>query len=79
MLGRALIPGRLLDWLLASDPRLLASTYPAFASSAGRSGLTIFYAICGLQVIGLLALLAMRAAGEAKLRLESGHERHRRR
>jgi hypothetical protein len=59
MLGHALILGRFLDWLLVSDPRLLASTYPAFASSAGRGGLTMFYAICGLQVIAALALLAL--------------------
>ena len=59
MLGHALILGRFVDWMLASDRRLLASTYPVFASSAGRGGLTMFYAICGLQVIAALTLLGL--------------------
>jgi glucan phosphoethanolaminetransferase (alkaline phosphatase superfamily) len=59
MLGHALILGRFLDWMLMSDPRLLASTYPAFANSTGSTGLTLFYAICGLQVITALVLLAL--------------------
>jgi glucan phosphoethanolaminetransferase (alkaline phosphatase superfamily) len=59
MLGHALILGRFLDWMLASDPRLLATTYPTFASSTGSTGLTVFYAICGLQVITALVLLAL--------------------
>ena len=63
MLGHALILGRFLDWMLASDPRLLASSYPTFASRAGRGGLTMFYAICGLQVIAALALLALALVG----------------
>ena len=45
MLGHALILGRFLDWMLTGDPRLLATTYPAFARSAGSTGLTLFYAI----------------------------------
>lgn len=68
MLGHALILGRFLDWMLATDPRLLASTYPTFASSAGRGGLTLFYAICGLQVVAALALLAV-ALGARRHRL----------
>lgn len=59
MLGHALILGRFLDWMLASDPRLLASTYPAFASTAGRGGLITFYAICGLQILAAVVLLAL--------------------
>jgi hypothetical protein len=61
MLGHALILGRFLDWMLLSDPRLLASTYPVFAGSAGRGGLGAFYALCGLQVIAALILLALAA------------------
>jgi ABC-type multidrug transport system fused ATPase/permease subunit len=63
MLGYALILGRFLDWILATDPRLLASTYPTFAGSAGRGGLTVFYAVCGLQVVAALALLALALIG----------------
>jgi hypothetical protein len=59
MLGHRLILGRFLDWMLTADPRLLATTYPAFAGSAGRGGLSVFYAICGLQVIAALALVAL--------------------
>ena len=59
MLGHALILGRFLDWMLASDPRLLASTYPVFARSAGRGGLDAFYAICGLQVLAAVVLLGL--------------------
>ena len=59
MLGHALILGRFLDWILTTDPRLLATTYPTFARSAGSTGLTMFYAICGLQIVTALALLAL--------------------
>jgi len=63
MVGHALILGRFLDWMLARDPRVLASTYPVFAASAGRAALTVFYAACGLQVVAALAFcaLALRA------------------
>jgi hypothetical protein len=64
MLGHVLILGRLLDWMLAKDPALLAATYPAFARAAGREGLTIFYAICGLQVLAGLAFLAVALGGQ---------------
>jgi hypothetical protein len=59
MLGHALILGRFLDWMLAGDPRLFAATYPAFARSGGGTGLMAFYAICGLQVVAVLVLLAL--------------------
>lgn len=59
MLGHALILGRLLDWMLVSDPRMLAATYPVFAKSAGQGGLTAFYAICGLQVVAAVVLLGL--------------------
>jgi hypothetical protein len=59
MLGHALILGRFLEWMLVNDPRLLAATYPVFARSVEGKGLTVFYAICGLQVVAALALLAL--------------------
>jgi hypothetical protein len=59
MLSHALLLGRFLDWMLASDPRLLASTYPAFATSAGRGGLGAFYAVCGVQIVAAVILLAL--------------------
>jgi hypothetical protein len=62
MLGHALVLGPFLDWMLLDDRRGLAASYPAFARSAGRGGLTIFYAICGLQVIAALTLLALALA-----------------
>jgi hypothetical protein len=68
MLSHALILGRFLDWVLVNDPRQLAATYPAFAHSVGRGGLSAFYGICGLQVVAALALLA----------LSLGARRHRR-
>ena len=71
MLGHALILGRFLDWMLASDPRLLAATYPAFARSVGGTGLTVFYGICGLQVVATLVLLAL-ALGVRRHRLGAG-------
>jgi hypothetical protein len=71
MLGHALILGRFLDWMLASDPRLLAASYPAFALSAGRGGLTLFYALAGLQVVAALALLA-QTLGVRRHRLGAG-------
>ena len=71
MLGHALILGRFLDWMLTSDPHLLATTYPAFARSAGSTGLTLFYAICGLQIIAAPALLAL-ALGARRHRLGAG-------
>ena len=62
MLGHALILGRFLDWMLAADPRQLAATYPVFRASAGARGLSMFYAICGLQVVACVALLAVALA-----------------
>jgi hypothetical protein len=71
MLGHALILGRFLEWMLAGDPRLLAATYPAFARSVGSTGLTVFYAICGLQVLAALALLAL-SLGARRHRVGAG-------
>jgi hypothetical protein len=59
MLGHALILGRFLDWMLARDPALLAATYPVFARSVGRGGLAVFYAICAVQIVATLGLLAL--------------------
>jgi len=71
MLGHALILGRFLDWMLATDARQFAATYPAFARSVGARGLGIFYAICGIQVVAALALLAL-ALGARCHRLAAG-------
>jgi hypothetical protein len=71
MLGHALILGRFLEWMLVNDPRQLAATYPAFARSVGSGGLTVFYAICGLQVVAALALLAL-SLGARRHRLGAG-------
>ena len=71
MLGHVLILGRFLDWMLATDPRVLAATYPAFARSAGSKGLTVFYAICGLQVVAALVLLGL-SLGARRHRLGAG-------
>jgi hypothetical protein len=69
--GFMLILGRFLDWMLASDPRALAATYPAFARSGGGTGLTLFYGICGLQVVPAVALLAL-SLGARRHRLGAG-------
>lgn len=58
MLGHALILAPFLDWMLGR-PGLLAETYPVFRSSAGRSGLTLFYAVAGLQVLAALEFLGV--------------------
>jgi hypothetical protein len=57
MLGHALITARFLDWLLLSGAPALSQAYPTFRGSAGRSGLTAYYAVAGLQVIGTSAFL----------------------
>jgi hypothetical protein len=62
MLSHALLLGRYLDWLLTSGrARLLADTYPVFARSDGKSGLTAFYAVAGLQVLSGIAFLVVSA------------------
>jgi len=71
MLGHALILGRFLEWMLATNPRQFAATYPTFASSVGVPGLWIFYAICGVQVVAALALLAL-SLGARRHRLAAG-------
>jgi hypothetical protein len=71
MLGHALILGRFLEWMLVNDPRQLAASYPVFARSAGGVGLTAFYAICGLQVVAALALVAL-SLGARRHRLAAG-------
>ncbi len=58
MLSHAVLLGRFLDWLLAEGGAgLFASTYPAFALAAGRPGLRLYYAVCGLQVVAAIAFL----------------------
>ena len=57
MLGHALITARFLDWLLLSGAPALSQAYPTFRGSAGRPGLTAYYAVAGLQVIGTSAFL----------------------
>jgi hypothetical protein len=62
MLGHALITARFLDWLLLSGAPALSQAYPTFRGSAGRSGLTAYYAVAGLQVIGTSAFLLVSLA-----------------
>ena len=71
MLGHALILGRFLDWMLATDARQFAAMYPTFARAAGARGLWVFYAICGIQVVAALALLAL-SVGARSHRLGAG-------
>ena len=60
MLSHALLLGRFLDVLLTSGSGVpFGSTYPTFARTAGRSGLTLFYGLCGVQVVAALAFLAV--------------------
>ncbi|MGH7314024.1 MAG: hypothetical protein ACREJV_12690 [Candidatus Rokuibacteriota bacterium] len=60
MVSHALVLGRFLDWLVTSGPGVpFASTYPAFAGTAGRSGLALFYGLCGMQVVAALAFLVV--------------------
>lgn len=59
MLGHALILGRLLEWMAVTDPRMLAASYATFAGSAGRLGLSLFYAICAGQILATFALLSL--------------------
>ncbi len=60
MVSHALLLGRFLDWLLAPGPGVpFAATYPTFARAAGRSGLIIFYGLCGVQVAAALAFVAI--------------------
>lgn len=69
MLSHAILLGRFLDWQLASGSGVpFAATYPAFARTAGRSGLTLFYGLCGAQVAAVLAFLVI-AAGARRERL----------
>jgi len=69
MVSHALLLGRFLDWLLASGLGVpFASTYPAFARTAGRSGRAIFSGLCGVQVVAALAFLAV-AVGARRHRL----------
>ena len=59
MLGHALILGRLLQWMLATDPNMLAATYATFTGSVGAVGLSIFYAVCAVQILAMVALLGL--------------------
>jgi hypothetical protein len=62
MLGHALILGPFLDWMLPT-PDLVARTYAVFRSSAGRTGLAVFYVVVALQVVvnWLFLLTAFRS------------------
>jgi hypothetical protein len=71
MLGHALVLGRFLEWMLATDPGRLAAAYPAFARSVGAAGLSVFYAVCGVQVVAAVALLAL-SLGARRHRLAAG-------
>jgi len=67
MLGHALILGRFVDWLLASGAPGQGLAYAAFQATAGRGGLTAFYAVCGLQVLAVVAFLVLAlASGRAR-------------
>ena len=77
MLGHALILGRFVDWLLTAGTPAQGLEYAAFRATAGRGGLTAFYAVCGLQVTSVvlflgLALAAGRARGAATLAAVAG-------
>jgi hypothetical protein len=77
MLGHALILGRFVDWLLTAGTPAHGLAYPAFRATAGRGGLTAFYAVCGLQVISVVAFLVLalasgRARGAAALAAVAG-------
>jgi hypothetical protein len=74
-LGHALLLGRFLDWLLVSGgPNALASTYPVFRQGPGRTGLDVFYAVAGLQVLAgvAFAVVSVRARRRARLGLIAG-------
>jgi hypothetical protein len=74
-LGHALLLGRFLDWLLASGgPNVLASTYPVFRQGPGRTGLDIFYAVAGVQVLAAIsfAMIAGRAHRGRGLAMTAG-------
>ncbi len=77
MLGHALILARFVDWLLMTRTPAPGLEYAAFRATAGRGGLTAFYAVCGLQVIAVvvflgLALASGRARGAAALAAAAG-------
>src|SRR5438132_433527 len=77
MLGHARILGRFVDWLLTAGTPGHGLAYPAFRATAGRGGLTAFYAVCGLQVISVIAFLVLalasgRARGAAALAAVAG-------
>src|SRR3989442_11676210 len=77
MLGHALILARFVDWLLMTGTPAPGLEYAAFRATAGRGGLTAFYAGCGLQVIAVvvflgLALASGRARGAAALAAAAG-------
>ncbi len=77
MLGHALVLGRFVEWLLTAGAPAHGLLYPAFRATSGRGGLTVFYAVCGLQVISVvlflgLALASGRARGAATLAAAAG-------
>ena len=77
MLGHALVLGRFVEWLLTAGAPAHGLLYPAFRATSGRGGLTVFYAVCGLQVISVVAFLVLalasgRARGAAALAAAAG-------
>ncbi len=62
MLGHALILARFVDGLATSPSRELALAYPAFRAGAGRLGLDVFYTVCGLEIVAVLAFFALALA-----------------
>ena len=77
MLGHALVLGRFVEWLLTAGAPAHGLLYPAFRATSGRGGLTAFYAVCGLQVISVVAFLVLalasgRARGAAALAAAAG-------
>src|SRR5439155_1587471 len=64
MLGHALILARFVDWLLMTGTPAPGLEYAAFRATAGRGGLTAFYAVCGLQVIAVVVFLGLALASE---------------
>ncbi len=70
MVGHALLLGPYLSWMLASGKgKQLSETYPVFALSGGRFGLSLYYIVLGLQTLAGLAFFAVSIVGRHKLLL----------
>lgn len=64
MVSHALLLGPFLSWMVASGRgQMLSQTYPVFALTEGRPGLTVFYALCGLQAVAGLVFLTLALVG----------------